>query len=657
MFDAVFNGLLLVVAWPAAGYLLLGVCIGMFFGAVPGLSGLVGMAILLPFTFGLSPGSAFAFLLGMYAVTTTADTLSSVLLGVPGTAASQATILDGYPLAQKGEAARALGAAYTVSMIGGVLGAIFLAASIPIVKPLILSFAEAEFFALALLGLTMVGSLSGNSILKGLASACLGLLLSMIGFAEFGGVPRYSLGVNYLLDGLPLIPVVLGLFALPEMIDLARRGDAISKVTDAGSGLIQGVKDAFRHWWLGLRCTALGVYIGMLPGLGGSIVDWVAYGHAVQSSRDNSQFGKGDIRGVIAPEAANNAMKGGALLPTIAFAIPGSASMAILLGAFQIQGLEPGPRMLTDKLDVTFSLVWTLAIANILGAALLLAWGRHVAKITFVPGHFIVPLVILFMFMGAWIKNSHIGDWISLLAFGLLGWGMKLGGWPRPPLVLGYILGKIMENALQIAVQTNGWAMVTRPVTVVIFILIGLTIAGAYLRQRRLTKDAETAAGTQDGGVARGEDDGDNRIASLIIGGLLFGVFAYGLIETIGMPDAARFFPLVAAIPAVLFIGVILAYDIGGLRAGLIGSASGQGAVVVGLIFYGWLVGILLAMLVIGQYFALLGFVALYLIVWARADWRLIVVYVAGCAGILYVLFNLVVPVLWYESPFFRLFN
>ena len=372
MFEAVTDGLLLVLQWPAPGYLLLGVVLGMFFGAGPGLSGLVGMAILLPFTFGMEPGSAFAFLLGMYAVTTTADTLASVLLGVPGTAASQATILDGYPLAQKGEAARALGAAYTVSMIGGVLGAIVLALSIPIVKPLILSFAEPEFFMLAVLGLTMVGALSGGSIYKGMASACLGLLLAMVGYSAFGGIPRYTFDQNYLLDGLPLVPLVLGLFALPEMIDLAARGKSISRVATAGSGMMDGVKDAWRHSWLGIRCTAIGVYVGMLPGLGGSIVDWVAYGHAVQSAKDKSGFGKGDIRGVIAPEAANNAMKGGALLPTIAFAIPGSASMAILLSAFLVQGLEPGPNMLTSRLDISFSLVWTLAIANVVGAALLM---------------------------------------------------------------------------------------------------------------------------------------------------------------------------------------------------------------------------------------------------------------------------------------------
>jgi TctA family transporter len=653
MFEAVLDGLILVVQWPAIGYLFLGVMLGMFFGAVPGLSGLTGMAILLPFTFGMGPGPAFAFLLGMYAVTTTADTLSSVLLGVPGTAASQATILDGYPLAMKGEAARALGAAYTVSMIGGVLGAVFLALSIPLVRPLILSFAEPEFFMLAILGLTMVGSLSGGSIYKGLATACFGLLLSMVGYAEFGGIPRYWFGFNYLLDGLPLIPVVLGLFALPELIDLASRGSSISRVADTGSGMMDGVRDAARHWWLGLRCTAIGVYIGMLPGLGGSIVDWVAYGHAVQSAKDKSMFGKGDIRGVIAPEAANNAMKGGALLPTIAFAIPGSASMAILLGAFLIQGLEPGPRMLTERLDVSFSLVWTLAIANILGAGLLLAWGKQVAKVTFLPGHYLVPAVVLFVFMGAWMAGSSVGDWISLLLFGLMGWVMKQGGWPRPPLVLGYILGKIMENGLQIGVQTQGWGMLTRPITIIIMVLVVLTLVAAV---RRHARDRRADGNYPQGGDAAG----NNSAVSVPFALLLLAVFIYAAAAAIPWRPAARLFPLVAALPAIPMMLVALSRDwrrLKALRAAGPSAVSGDDSLRRGAIFYGWLLAILLGTLLIGQYLALLAFVLLYLWLWARASWLTMSVYTVACGTFLYVLFELLVPVIWYESPFFDLFG
>ena len=658
MFEAVTEGLLLVVQWPALGYLFLGVLLGMFFGAVPGLSGLVGMAILLPFTFGMPPASALAFLLGMYAVTTTADTLASVMLGVPGTAASQATILDGYPLARKGEASRALGAAYTVSMIGGVLGAVVLAASIPIVKPLILSFAEPEFFMLAVLGLTMVGALSGGSILKGIASACFGLLLAMIGYSAFGGVPRYTFDQNYLLDGLPLVPMVLGLFALPEMIDLAGRGASISRVAEARTGMLDGVKDAARHWWLGLRCTAIGVYVGMLPGLGGSIVDWVAYGHAVQSAKDKSQFGKGDIRGVIAPEAANNAMKGGAMLPTIAFAIPGSASMAILLSAFLVQGIEPGPAMLTTRLDISFSLVWTLAIANIVGAALLMVWGQQVAKLTFLPGHYLVPAISLFVFMGAWIGNGVLGDWAALLVFGLIGWVMKISGWSRPPMVLGFILGVIMENGLHIGAQTYGWGFLTRPISIIIFVLVALTLFAAW---RRSVKDRASGQAKAVGDGA----DAELPPVALPFDIVLLLVFAGATVAALSWPPSARFMPLVATVPALLFMVVIVWRDGQALRAWLASraerlaeSASAQSdALRRGAIFYVWMLALVGATLLIGQYLALLVFVALYLRVWGKAGWGLIAVYTGISGVMLYVLFNQVVPVHWQESPFFSLFN
>ncbi len=312
MLEALLAGFVLIFQWPAIGYLGLGIALGLYFGAVPGLSGLVGMAILLPFTFGMDPISAFAFLLGMYAVTTTSDTIASVLLGIPGTAASQATILDGYPMAIRGEAARAFGAAFTVSAVGGVLGAIVLALSIPLVRPLILSFASPEYFMLGVLGLTMVGALSGASILKGVAAAMLGVLLSTVGYADQIAIPRYWFGLTYLLDGFPLIPLVLGLFALPELFDLSQRGSAISRIPkeQVEGGLMQGVRDAAQNWWLVLRSTFIGVYIGMLPGLGGSIVDWGAYGHAVQSTRYKPTFGRGDGRGGIAAQTASNAIDG-----------------------------------------------------------------------------------------------------------------------------------------------------------------------------------------------------------------------------------------------------------------------------------------------------------------------------------------------------------
>ena len=394
MFDAAPSGLILVIAWPAIGYLFLGVFIGLYFGAVPGLSGLVGMAILLPFTFSMEPVPALAFLLGMFAVTTTSDTIASVLLGIPGTAASQATILDGYPMAMKGEASRAFGAAFTVSAVGGLLGAVVLGLSIPIVKPLILSFTQAEFFMLGLLGLAMVGSLSGDSILRRLTAALIGLGLSFVGYAENGAVPRYWLGATYLLEGLPLIPVVLGLFALPGVIDLAVRNSSISRVPEdrVTGGMMTGIRDAWRNWWLVLRCTAIGAYVGMLPGLGGSIVDWVAYGHVVQSSKDKEGFGKGGVR---APETANNAMKGGALI-----------ELSIVFAARRRKTRrQTGTRIVADlgRTDPAMSLVAVglLLAVSVYGLAPTFAWPADVGRTPMITMTLAIGLAALALWQNA----------------------------------------------------------------------------------------------------------------------------------------------------------------------------------------------------------------------------------------------------------------
>ena len=651
MFDAALSGLVSVVAWPAIGYLFLGVFIGLYFGAVPGLSGLVGMAILLPFTFSMDPVPALAFLLGMFAVTTTSDTIASVLLGIPGTAASQATILDGYPMAMKGEASRAFGAAFTVSAVGGLLGAVVLGLSIPIVKPLILSFTQAEFFMLGLLGLAMVGSLSGDSMSRGLTAALMGLGLSYVGYAENGAVPRYWMGTTYLLEGLPLIPVVLGLFALPEVIDLAIRDSSISRVPKdrVAGGMMTGIRDAWRNWWLVLRSTAIGAYVGMLPGLGGSIVDWVAYGHVVQSSKDKDGFGKGDVRGVIAPETANNAMKGGALIPTVAFGIPGSASMAILLGALMIQNMTPGPEMLTTKLDITFSLMWTLVIANVAGALLLMLLARQVARVTFVRGHLVVPAITLFVFMGAWLATSNLGDWIVLLIFGLVGYVMKQGGVPRPPMVLGFVIGPIMENALFITNSAHeGLSWLGRPICLIIGALIVLSIVFAVRRQKKRKPDDTRIV------ADLGRTD---PTMSLVAMGLLLAVAVYGLAPTFAWPADVGGTPMITMIPAICLSALALwqgAGEVRRLRAegGEVFPVRAEIAPVARL--YLWWIGMFAVTVLAGQLVALPIFVALYLLVWGGYAWWIALIYAAAGWGFLYVMFDRIVAVLWYPSLLFH---
>jgi putative tricarboxylic transport membrane protein len=659
MIEAMLTGLELVLSWPALGYLMLGVFLGMWIGAVPGLGGAVGLALMLPFTFGMDAVPAFALLLGMYAVTSTSDSVSSIMLGIPGTVASQATILDGYPLAKKGQAARAFGATYTVSAFGGVLGALLLAVSLPIILPVIFAFGVPEFFMLAVLGLTMVGALSGRSLVKGVAAALVGLLITTIGYADATGIPRFYFGINYLLDGLPIIPIVLGLFGLPELLELAVKNTSIARKTSgesATTGLFQGVKDAFEHRWLALRCAFLGTYIGMLPGLGAAIVDWIAYGHAVQSAKDKSQFGQGDIRGVIAPETANNAHKAGALIPTVAFGIPGSIGTAILLSALVIKGLRPGPDMLTTNLDLTFSMVWAIVLANLAAAALLMFFSRYIHKITFIPGHLIVPGVMVVLLMGTWVATNSMGDWWTCLAFGVLGYWMKQGGWPRPPLILALVLGGLMENNFHLTRQIYGdyeW-LFNRPIVVVIEILILLTVVLAV--RGRLSPKADDSSEV-------GEGAAYNPLISMPLAIGLFAMFAIAYQVTLGFQETATAqFPNIILLTALPLSAWILLRD--GLAvksvmasAGGLSSAWRAASSKAELRRSFWFIGFVLAVIVLtylfGQLIALPVFVAAYLRIWGDCKWTTILLYAGVVLLLVWGFYGQLMRLLFHPSIFF----
>ena len=317
MLDVIGSALVNVLSGWHLAYMLLGVAVGLIVGILPGLGGVAGMSLLLPFIYGMDTVSALALLIGLLAVVPTGDTFTSILMGIPGSAASQATILDGFPMAKRGEAARALSAAFFSSMVGGVFGALVLSVFIVVARPVILAFSSAELFMLTVLGLAMVGVLSGSSFVKGLLSCALGLLMGLAGAAPATGEWRLALGSAYVVDGLPLVVVALGIFAIPEIIDLLRRNTAIAEVATLGRGWLRGIRDTVKEWGIVLRCSGIGCLIGAMPGLGGAVADWIAYGHTVQIAKDKSRFGRGDVRGVLAPESANNAVTGGALVPTL----------------------------------------------------------------------------------------------------------------------------------------------------------------------------------------------------------------------------------------------------------------------------------------------------------------------------------------------------
>src|SRR3954470_85859 len=472
-------------------FLGLGCIMGLVLGIVPGIGGLAGTAMLLPFTFTMDPYSAFALLLGLGSTTATGDPIPAILFGVPGGAASAATVLDGFPMAKKGSAVRALSAAYMASLMGGVSGAFLMFISIPVLRPIMLFLGSPELLAFSVLGISMVAVLSGNAPLRGLVAGCLGIMIAMIGTDPQSGTLRWTFDSLYLWDGLPLTPLLLGVFALPELCDLLISRTAIAADTSVGNiykGQWQGAVDCFKHWWLIVRCSWIGGGIGSIPGISASVVDWLAYGHALKTEKGASQtFGKGDVRGVIASESSNNAKEGGALVPTVAFGVPGSATMAILLGAFLIHGLVPGPDMLTKNLDVTYAMVWSIALANILGAGMCYAFSPQFAKLSVVRFSLILPAVLGIVYIGAFEATRQWGDLYSLLAFGLLGWIMKQFKWPRPPLILGVVLGDTIERYLFISVERYGIEWIyKRPVVAVLLTMAVIGLVRPFIQDVKI---------------------------------------------------------------------------------------------------------------------------------------------------------------------------
>jgi putative tricarboxylic transport membrane protein len=494
MLEALWEGLLLVLQWKAFGFMLLGVGLGFWVGLLPGLGGATTLALMLPFIYPMQPVEAFAFLLGMHAVVATTGDITSVLFGLPGEATSAATVVDGYAMTKKGEAGRALGAALASSLVGALVGAIALAAAIPIVRPLVLTFGSPELFMLAIVGLAFIASLSGHGargMLRGFIAGGLGLLLATVGQDPQSGIARFTFGTLYLWQGLDLVPVLVGIFAIPELIDLFVRGNSIAGNAPAGrmvKGAWEGVKDTFRHFWLTIRCSLIGTFIGVMPGLGGSVAQWMAYGHAAQSARtaeERKQFGQGDVRGVIGPGAANNSKEGGSLIPTIAFGVPGSTAMAILLGGFLMLGLIPGPDMLTKHLAVTYSMVWTIVLANVITVGLCFLFLDKLARLTEVRAHRLIPAVLVLVFIGSYTSNSHYGDLLVTLLFGGVGYFMVKADWPRAPFVLGLVLGKIAENYLYISVARYEAAWLARPVVLVLLAIALAVVLYPFFQMRR----------------------------------------------------------------------------------------------------------------------------------------------------------------------------
>ncbi len=492
MLETIFGALFGLLSSPTMmGLMLLAVIFGILVGVTPGIGGKLSIAMAIPFIYGMDMVAGAVFLLTMHAVNGTSGQIASIMFGIPGDGDDAATVLDGYPLAKQGQAARALGASITASGVGGMIGAVVFAILIPVLKPVVLSFSPAEFFLIALLGITFIAFLaSGPNMVKGLIVGAWGLMLSTVGMDPFTGIARYSGDILILWDGVSLVTAVLAMFAVPEMLSLGTRGTAIAGTPRASDTfsyrqLLSGVLEVPRHWWLALRTSVIGAVVGMIPGLGGSAAAWLCYGHAVQSSKTPERFGKGAIEGVIAPETASNAKEGGSLLPTLFFGIPGSSGMAILLGAFIILGIQPGPNMMVAHLDVVWSLIWALVVGNLMAVTILLVICRWVTVLTFVNGRLLVPFIFVFIALGCFLAEFNWQNLVILVLFSALGYALMRANWPRAPFVIGLILGSTAEVSLNQALKIWGYGFFLRPVSLVLIAMIIAIVAYAIWRAGR----------------------------------------------------------------------------------------------------------------------------------------------------------------------------
>jgi putative tricarboxylic transport membrane protein len=508
MLTDALNGLAQVFQPLPLMLMLLGVAIGFVVGILPGLGGAVTLALMLPFTFDMQPVEAFAFLLGMWVVTSTTGDITSVLFGVPGEATSAATVLDGHPMTKRGEGGRALGAVLFSSALGAIFGALVLALSIPVIRPVVLAFAPPEFFALTILGLTFVVALSGGRQLKGFIMAGLGLMVAIVGLDPQAGVPRYTFDQLYLWDGIGIVPLVVGLFGGAEVLQLMLSKRSIARPAPADapdtslSGVAQGVRDVLRHWPLVIRSSAIGTGVGIVPGLGGSVAQFMAYGAAQQSSKTPEMFGKGAIEGVIASGAVNNAKDSGSLIPTIGFGIPGGAGSAVLLSAFLIVGLNPGEEMLTTSLDVTFSMIWVTVLANLIAVAAAFLLLKPLTRLTFISGPLLVPFLLLLLALGAYTSSNSFADVYVMIAAAVVGVICIRYDWPRVPFLLAVVLGSLAERYLFLSHSLFGWSWLSRPIVMVIGAVMVLAVLTPVIRRRRARSRARAGAQENQGASA-----------------------------------------------------------------------------------------------------------------------------------------------------------
>ena len=506
LFDAAAKGFLNLLQFKVFLAMMIGVSIGTFTAVAPqGLGMPLVYAIALPIVIKWEPVTGIALLIGASSVSAICAAYLPILFGIPGGSGSQATVLDGYPMGKRGEGRRALGASFMAGGMGCLIGTLTLALAIPVSRPLIYLMGSPELFVVMLWGLSMVAVLAGRRPIKGLIAAAFGLLLATVGQQAQSGVMRFVFDQPYLLDGISISIIALAMFGIPSALDLAltKLGVEQQPVPLKGS-LFDGAKDALREWWLVVRCSFVGVWVGIVPGLGSQVVDWLAYGHAAQTSKNPGNFGKGDVRGVIAPESANDAKDGGDLITTLLMGFPQGVVTALFIVALLAWGYLPGPEMVKKNLDLIYSVVWLQGIAGITGTLIGFFLAGQLAKLAEVRYTFMVPIMFIFILMGAFSVNRDPVDLLVVIAFGVLGYFMRRFGYPRPAMILGLVLGDLMEKYLYRSVASYGFSWLSRPAVIILLIL---AVASFILTLRGRLKSRDDSPASLGGAMARTADE------------------------------------------------------------------------------------------------------------------------------------------------------
>jgi putative tricarboxylic transport membrane protein len=477
--DAFLQGTAAVFTWKGMLYASAGATIGYIVGFLPGLSASVGLSLIIPLTFGMEPMYAMIMLAGCLGGVSFGGSITSIVINTPGEGANAATCLDGYPMAQQGRAGEALGASAAAGFLGHALGIVALIAVIPAMKQVVLFFGPPEWFALGVGGLCLIASVSGGSLLGGIISGAAGLLISFHGVNPIMGSPRYTFGQMWLWDGIPLLCYIIGAMALAEMLRVLIEEESISRSgTIQLGGVWKGVRETLKRWPLVGLTGIQGVIIVAIPGVGGNVASWIALAQAKAMSKHPETFGTGNIEGVIGPESANDSVAGGALMPLVSLGIPGSPSTAVLLGAFIMHGLQPGQKMLNENLDIVFALSAAHLFGSFVSVSIGLWAAKYFAYVTAVPSRILVPMVAALCLMGTYATRSRISDIVLTIIFTVVGYAMLKCNIPRVPMILGLILGPLVERSYQVSMQLSDGSLsifYTRPLVIMFLSLVPLS--------------------------------------------------------------------------------------------------------------------------------------------------------------------------------------